>query len=315
MSSNMSPNTPAKKQYEFPPQQDHIIQPSEDDVAISMLGNRVYVSAPERKQFQHVWLWESDYTDDTTTSFKPGTQGPGVSTQSPLPAHTELQPHDMATEMLEIGLVFASDPSRFHDEVKGQTSRSKSRQIARDKRGIMTRDHRWFRAYIKVTDYIQSQAKVSVGCLLFDGHLRHITTEIGHVFFYKEFYPGASIENVKEKSAYMRQAIKFYSAKIKRPQPKPGAGETTSMASQALVPEVAVAGDPMDPVQMEDQLPPYDNNDSVSNFLAFDKNITLDDEDMANLIEIVQTATDSKLSHRLGTPFNFNLSSFELFMK
>ncbi|RBR19842.1 uncharacterized protein FIESC28_05448 [Fusarium coffeatum] len=300
MSSDTSSNTPAKRQYEFPPQQDHIIQPSEDDVATSMLGDRVYVSAPGRKLFRHVWLWKTGYTKDTTTSFEPETHGPGVSKQSPLPDDTELQPHNKAMEMPEIGLVFASDPSRFHEEVKGQTSRSKSRQIARDKRGIMTRNDTWFRAYIKVTDYVQSQAKISVGCLLFDGHLRPITTEIGHVFFYKEFYPGASIENAKEKSAYMRQAIKFYSAKIKRPQPKPGAGETASMASQALVPEVAVAGDPMDCVQMEDQLPPHENDDGVSIFLAFDENITLDDEDMASLIEIVQP--------QIGMPSNFNQS-------
>jgi len=42
---------------------------------------------------------------------------------------------------------------------------------------------------------------------------------------------------------------------------------------------------------MEDQLSPHDSDDGVFVFLAFDANITLDDEDMANLIEIVQVNT------------------------
>ena len=231
------------RQYDFPPEKDHIVQQGESDVAKSFAGDQVYVSAPGRKLFRHVWLWKSGYTKDTTTKFKPETHGPSVSKQSPLPDDTELQPHDIAWEMLEVGLVFADDPSKFLDECKGQASRRKSSEEARKKRGVMERDDKWFRAYIKVTDYIQDQAKTFVGCLLFDGHLRPITMKIKHIFFYKEFYPDASIKLAKDRPAYVGQAIKFYSAKIKKPQPKPATGvnKTTSMGSQSLAPEVAIA--------------------------------------------------------------------------
>jgi len=227
----MPSNTPAKKQYEFPPQQDHIIQQGEGDVATSMAGDQVYVSAPERKQFQHVWLWDTKYTKDTMTTYKVETHGPDVSKQSPLPDDTELQPHNMAAEMLEIGLVFADDPSRFLEACKGQASRSKSRQTVRDARGVMARNDTWFRAYIMVTDYIQSQAKISVGCRILDGHLRYKTTSKKNVFFYKEFYPGSNVKRAKDRASYVAQAIKYYSARIKEPQPVPEADETASIAS------------------------------------------------------------------------------------
>ncbi|KAJ4134810.1 hypothetical protein NW768_004416 [Fusarium equiseti] len=287
----MPSDTPTKKQYEFPPQHDHMIQQSEDDVATSMAGDQVYVSAPGRKQFQHVWLWDTKYPKDTVTTYNVETHGPSVSKQSPLPDDTELQPHDMAVEMLEIGLVFANDPSKFHEEVRGQASRSKSRQTARDERGVMARNDTWFRAYIKVTDYIQTQAKTSVGCRILDGHLRYKTTSMRNVFFYKEFYPGSDVTTIKDHTSYVAQAIKHYSARIKELQPVTGVDKTASTASQALAPKVAVASN-LDRLQMEDQLPPHDNNDGVSIFLAFDENITLNDEDIADLIEIVQVTTD-----------------------
>ncbi|KAH7179532.1 uncharacterized protein B0J16DRAFT_402884 [Fusarium flagelliforme] len=288
MSPKMTPEMPPKKRYEFSAEQEHIVQQGEDDIATSVAGDRVYVDAPGRKWFRHVWLWDSDYTDDTTTTFEPKTHGPGVSKQSPLPGHSELQPHSMAMEMLEIGLVLADNPKKFHETVKGQTSRSKSRETARKERGTMARDNTWFRAYIKVTDSIQSQAKVFIGCRILDGHLRAITIEIKCIFFYKEFYPGVDVKNAKDRDAYTRQAIKYYAAKVKEPEPTTQASGDTNAASQALASEAALTSHPMDCVQTEDQLPPHYNNDSVFIFLAFDEKITLDDEDLANLIEIVQ---------------------------
>ena len=44
------------RQYDFPPEKDHIIQQGESDVAKSFAGDQVYVSAPGRKLFRHVWL-------------------------------------------------------------------------------------------------------------------------------------------------------------------------------------------------------------------------------------------------------------------
>ncbi|RGP60356.1 hypothetical protein FSPOR_10688 [Fusarium sporotrichioides] len=132
------------------------------------------------------------------------------STQPRLPVGDELKSHHGADCMLEIGLVADDDPDKNKYTAKG-LSRSKARQREQQLRGVLERDNKVSRAYIKMTDSFQPQAKIFVGDI-------------------------ALPKTAKARDDHISQAIKFYAADNKEEEPKQNVTKAPSQAAKLTIP-------------------------------------------------------------------------------
>ncbi|XEU99120.1 hypothetical protein FSHL1_004407 [Fusarium sambucinum] len=278
-----------------------------------MSNERMYMDAPGRQQFRQVWLWDAAYSKDTSATFDPQRHGPSHSTQERLPLGNELQPHHAAVRMLEVSLVTADDPKKY--KFTGH-SRDKGRQQKQKDRGTLSRDSNVFRAYIRMSEYIQVQAKTYIGCKFMDGRLCAIKISKDDIFYYREFWGDSAIlaKPKNTRTNHISQAIKFYAADIKEEEPKqkttvvPTQTAKKTTASGAVITHLEdietkcqllydfyrATEDPQYlraiKTAMVSALPgasysPYTKDDGEAAFLAFDPETPLQDEDIANLIE------------------------------
>lgn len=160
------------------------------------------VEAPGRQRFQKVHLWTTFNGGITTDTYNPDKHGPDKAGKCPiLPTELELIPATQSTrEFLEVGLVFGDDPQK--NMPKGAAG-NKARAAEKKGKEIQRRPDVMMRAFTPVTDYIQEQNKVYIGCQPKGGRLNHFLGKADCVFFYSEFHEGIPDRTPKKQISSM----------------------------------------------------------------------------------------------------------------
>jgi hypothetical protein len=154
------------------------------------------VEVDGRVPFQHVYLWSSGEEDKTGTGrMKASTDryiaeahGPRVIPCPKAPEGLELI-HDPKTtkEYVEVGLIVGDEPERYSTQgtpTKSTPTKGKAKQ--KDP-VVLRRDENAMRVYIPVSEKLNMQAKLFVGCRFYNGRLFPMTIPGDNVFFYAEF--------------------------------------------------------------------------------------------------------------------------------
>ncbi|KAK5997766.1 hypothetical protein PT974_00125 [Cladobotryum mycophilum] len=143
------------------------ISDGNSDIARMISLERMKTEATGRRPFQKVYLWTTTNDESsagsskrkraTTLKYNPATDGPARRGPCPiLPLGQELLPHIKAKAYLEVGIVIGDEPEKYKPS---GISRDKTRDAARKMRGTLPRHANAMRAFIPISEYIQSQSK------------------------------------------------------------------------------------------------------------------------------------------------------------
>ncbi|KAF5602338.1 hypothetical protein FPCIR_1956 [Fusarium pseudocircinatum] len=177
----------------LPPAEPTVAGPCEPDVATTVHGEQMNVEAPGRRRFGNCHLWSTS-DGPKNASYNIEDDGPQKGLCPRLSIESELMPHGKADQYLEVGLVIGEEPGKYRPR---GLSRNKERQSEQAARGVLNNSQNVIQAFIRISEYIQLQAKLFVGYRLRDGHLHAVEMAKDSIFYYQEFKCGHYVSKMK----------------------------------------------------------------------------------------------------------------------
>lgn len=197
-------------------EEQHAVLHEDIDIATSIGKESMKIQAPGREPFQRVFLWAASQEGTRSADPYDCTIERSLEDYALLPWKKETQISDedrpKVVEYLEVGLVMGADAMKYVAKGKERKAREQERQS----RENMDRDPQALRVFVPMTDTAAPQCRLYVGCARSQGRLWPKTISKDAVYFYPEFWIGASPRyNQRDREKHVMSTCRRHAARVR----------------------------------------------------------------------------------------------------